>query len=52
MATKKPAQATLIRELAAKKVPTEKIVERVKKACGGKPTAGYVRWPLKVAMRK
>jgi hypothetical protein len=51
MATKKPAQAALIRELAAKKVPTEKIVERVKKACGGKPTPGYVRWLLKKAKK-
>lgn len=44
MSTKKPAQAALVRELLSKKVPVEKIVERVKKACGGKPTAGYVNW--------
>lgn len=44
MATKKPAQAALVRELLGKKVSVEKIVERVKKACGGKSTASYVRW--------
>jgi hypothetical protein len=49
MATKKPAQAALIRALLAKKLPVEKIVARLKKACGGKPTASYVRWLSKEA---
>jgi hypothetical protein len=40
----KPAQAALVRQLLSKKVPVEKIVERVQKACGGKPTVGYVNW--------
>lgn len=38
------SQAAMIRALLAKKVPAEKIVERVKKACGGNPTVGYVNW--------
>jgi hypothetical protein len=43
-AKQKPAQAALVRQLLSKKVPVEKIVERVQKACGGKPTVGYVNW--------
>lgn len=42
MKTKSKHQAAMIRELLAKKVPAEQIVERVRKACGGKPTVGYV----------
>ncbi len=38
------SQAAMIRSLLAKKVPVENIVERVKKACGGEPTVGYVNW--------
>jgi hypothetical protein len=41
---KKPSQAALIRTLLAKKVPVEKIVAQVRKACGGEPTTGYVNW--------
>jgi hypothetical protein len=48
-AMQKPAPATPIRELAAKKLLVKKIVGRVKKAYGGKPTAGYVHWLLKNA---
>lgn len=40
------SQAAMIRSLLAKKVPAEKIVERVKKACGGEPT-GYLNWIAK-----
>jgi hypothetical protein len=43
------SQAAMIRALLAKKVPVEKIVERVKKACGGEPTVGYVNWIAKRA---
>ena len=38
------SQAAMIRSLLAKKVPVENNVERVKKACGGEPTVGYVNW--------
>lgn len=43
------SQAAMIRSLLAKKVSAEKIVERVKKACGGEPTVGYVNWLAKKA---
>lgn len=46
-AKSKKSQAAMIRSLLAKKVPVEKIVERVKKACGGEPTAGYVNFIAK-----
>lgn len=48
-AAKKPAQAAMIRSLLAKKMSAEKIVERVKAACGGEPTVGYVNWLAKKA---
>lgn len=41
------SQAAMIRALLVKKVPVEKIVERVKKACGGEPTVGYVNFIAK-----
>ena len=41
------SQATMIRALLAKKVPVEKIVERVRKVCGGEPTVGYVNFIAK-----
>jgi hypothetical protein len=42
MKTKRKNQAAMIRQLLAKKVSAQKIVERVQRACGGKPTVGYV----------
>lgn len=44
MKSQKMSQAALIRSLLAKKVPVDRIVERVRKQCGGKPTPGYVNW--------
>lgn len=46
MKTKRKAsnQAAMIRSLFARKVSAPKIVERVKKELGGKPTVGYVNW--------
>lgn len=41
------SQAAMIRSLLAKKVSAERIVERVRKACGGEPTVGYVNWLAK-----
>lgn len=49
MKSQKVSQAALIRSLLAKKVPVEKIVQRVKKVCGGEPTVGYVNWLAKRA---
>jgi hypothetical protein len=49
MKAKSKNQAAMIRALLAKKVPAERIVERVRKACGGRPTVGYVNAIAKAA---
>ena len=40
--TKKPSQSAMIVDLLKRMVEPAKILEKVKAACGGKPTIGYV----------
>ena len=46
-AAKPKSQSAMIVDMLKRKVGEDKILDAVKKACGGSPTKGYIRWIAK-----